>query len=360
MSEPEARRAARRALGNVPLLEEQCRDKRARRLAARSPAGRALRRAHAAPQSAASPSSRWPRSRWASARTPPSSASSTSVARDRLPIPRDDRVVVLRTYPLDDPSQETHARIADYFAWRDENRSFASDGRRDGQQRRLRRRRRAPRQNASADSRSAPSRLPRSACSRCSAACSPEDDERLRERADARHRPEPSVVAAPLLRTPRRDWPAGAARPRQPDRHRCHAGDVPVSQRANQLLDPPPHGSLAAAQSSAILRRHGEAEGRRERRPGPVGSRRALPRGSPVPIRNCTKAGASASSRFATRCSAGRADGSTRSKPPSSWCCSSPARTSRPAAGARACPRSRNRARVRRSAPVADASFANC
>src|SRR4029450_11467736 len=51
-----------------------------------------------------------------------------TVLRDGLPIPRDDRVVVLRTFPLDSPSQETHARILDYFAWRDQTRSFAVMG----------------------------------------------------------------------------------------------------------------------------------------------------------------------------------------------------------------------------------------
>ena len=94
-------------------------------------------------------------------------------------------MVVLRTYPLDDPAQETHARIADYFAWRDENRSFELMGAAMGHNADFGADAGGIRPNASADSRSAPSRLPRSACSRCSAVSSPKTKRSRRERADA-------------------------------------------------------------------------------------------------------------------------------------------------------------------------------
>jgi putative ABC transport system permease protein len=123
MSEPEARRAARRAIGNIPLLEEQCRDTRT------------VTWWHDLRQDVVYGARMLRRNRGFTVVALASLALGIgantailsvldSVLRDRLPIPRDERVVVVRTYPLDNPEQETHARIADYFAWRDENRSF--------------------------------------------------------------------------------------------------------------------------------------------------------------------------------------------------------------------------------------------
>jgi|RhiMethySRZTD1v2_1073278.scaffolds.fasta_scaffold01576_5 putative ABC transport system permease protein len=123
MSERDAQLAARRTIGNIPLLEEQSRDTRAvgwlhdlrqdliygARMLRRNPAFTVVALASLA--------------LGIGANTAILSVLDT-VTRDQLHIPRDDRVVVIRTYPLDDPSQETHARVADYFAWRDENRSF--------------------------------------------------------------------------------------------------------------------------------------------------------------------------------------------------------------------------------------------
>jgi putative ABC transport system permease protein len=48
----------------------------------------------------------------------------SAVLRDSLPIPNDERLVVVRTYPLDNPRQETHALMTDFYEWRDANRSF--------------------------------------------------------------------------------------------------------------------------------------------------------------------------------------------------------------------------------------------
>ena len=123
MSERDARLAARRAIGNIPLLEEQSRDTRAvgwlhdlrqdiiygARMLRRNPGFTVVALASLALGIGANTAIL---------------SVLDEVMRDRLPIPRDDRVVVIRTYPLDDSGQETHARIADYFAWRDENRSF--------------------------------------------------------------------------------------------------------------------------------------------------------------------------------------------------------------------------------------------
>ena len=127
LSEQEARLAARRAVGNLPLLEEQSRETRrvtwlhdlrqdivyGARMLRRNPGFTVVALASLA--------------LGIGANTAILSVIDT-VLRDGLPIPRDDRVVVLRTFPLDSPSQETHARILDYFAWRDQTRSFAVMG----------------------------------------------------------------------------------------------------------------------------------------------------------------------------------------------------------------------------------------
>ena len=127
MSERAARLAARRAIGNIPLLEEQSRDTRAvgwlydlrqdviygARMLRRNPGFTIVALASLA--------------LGIGANTAILSVIDT-VMREGLIIPRDDRVVVLRTFPLDSPAQETHARILDYFAWRDESRSFAVMG----------------------------------------------------------------------------------------------------------------------------------------------------------------------------------------------------------------------------------------
>ena len=51
-----------------------------------------------------------------------------AVLRAGLAIPNDDRLVVVRTFPLDNPEQETHALLDDYTTWRDANRSFSVMG----------------------------------------------------------------------------------------------------------------------------------------------------------------------------------------------------------------------------------------
>jgi putative ABC transport system permease protein len=123
MSEHDAQLAARRTIGNVPLLEEQSRDTRkvtwlhdlrqdivyGARMLRRNPGFTLVALTSLA--------------LGIGANTAILSALD-SVFFDLLPFPHDQRVVVLRTYPLESPDQETHARVADYFAWRDESRSF--------------------------------------------------------------------------------------------------------------------------------------------------------------------------------------------------------------------------------------------
>ena len=123
MPEHEARLAARRAVGNLPLLEEQCRDTRTVtwlhdvrqdivygfRILRRNPAFTCVALLSLALGIGANTAIL---------------SVIDAVMRDQLPIPHDDRLVVLRTYPIDNPQQETHALIADYFAWRDQSRSF--------------------------------------------------------------------------------------------------------------------------------------------------------------------------------------------------------------------------------------------
>ena len=123
MSERDAQLAARRAIGNIPLLEEQSRDTRrvtwlhdlrqdivyGARMLRRNPGFTVVALVSLALGIGANTAIL---------------SVIDAVLRDQLPIPRDDRVVVLRTFPLDTPGQETHARIVDYFAWRDASRSF--------------------------------------------------------------------------------------------------------------------------------------------------------------------------------------------------------------------------------------------
>jgi predicted permease len=127
MSDADARLAARRAVGNVPLLEEQCRDTRTvmwlHDLHQDVVYGARTLRRNAAFTTVALASL----ALGIGANTAILSVAD-SVLGDRLPIPRDDRVVVVRAYPLDNPAQEMHALVADYVAWRNENRSFAHIG----------------------------------------------------------------------------------------------------------------------------------------------------------------------------------------------------------------------------------------
>jgi putative ABC transport system permease protein len=123
MSEHDAQLAARRTIGNIPLLEEQSRDTRkvrwmhdlrqdiayGARMLRRNPGFTVVALASLALGIGANTAIL---------------SVIDAVLRGPLPFPHDDRVVVVRTFPLDNRDQETHARIVDYFAWRDASRSF--------------------------------------------------------------------------------------------------------------------------------------------------------------------------------------------------------------------------------------------
>src|SRR5262245_5671180 len=127
MTEHDARQAAQRAIGNMPLIEEQCRDTRAvtwlhdlrqdvvfaARMLRRTPIFTAVALASLALGIGANTAIL---------------SVIDAVLRNPLPVPDEDRVVVLRTYPTDNPQQETHALVSDYFTWRDESRSFDAIG----------------------------------------------------------------------------------------------------------------------------------------------------------------------------------------------------------------------------------------
>jgi predicted permease len=123
LSPDAARQAAQRAVGNLPLLEEQCRDTRAvtwmHDLRQDIVYGVRMLRKHPGFTAVALLSL----ALGIGANTAILSVID-AVVRARLPIPDDSRLVVLRTYPFDNPAQETHALVADYFAWLDESRSF--------------------------------------------------------------------------------------------------------------------------------------------------------------------------------------------------------------------------------------------
>jgi ABC-type lipoprotein release transport system permease subunit len=123
LSREDAQRAARRAIGNVPLLEEQCRDHRrmswfhdlrqdlsyGARMLGRNPGFTGVAVVSLAVGIGANTAIL---------------STMDAMLRADLAIPDDERLVVVRTYPLDNPAQETHALLDDFVAWRDANRSF--------------------------------------------------------------------------------------------------------------------------------------------------------------------------------------------------------------------------------------------
>ena len=127
MSREDAQRAARRAIGNIPLLEQQCRDHRRVSwlidLQQDVVYGMRMLRANPGFTAVAVLSL----AIGIGANTAILSVID-AVMRATLAIPDDDRLVVVRTVPLDNPQQETHALLDDYTTWRDASRSFAVMG----------------------------------------------------------------------------------------------------------------------------------------------------------------------------------------------------------------------------------------
>ena len=123
MSREDAQRAARRAIGNMSLLEDQCRDHRRVSwfLDLQQDIVYGVRMLRANPGFTAV----------AVLSLAIGIGANTAiltvldvVLRAGLAIPQDDRLVVVRTFPLDDPNQETHALLDDYTTWREASRSF--------------------------------------------------------------------------------------------------------------------------------------------------------------------------------------------------------------------------------------------
>jgi predicted permease len=127
MSREDAQRAARRAIGNIPLLEQQCRDHRRVSwlidLQQDIVYGMRMLRANPGFTAVAVLSL----AIGIGANTAILSVID-AVMRASLAIPQDDRLVVVRTFPLENPNQETHALLDDYTVWRDASRSFTVMG----------------------------------------------------------------------------------------------------------------------------------------------------------------------------------------------------------------------------------------
>ena len=127
MTQKEAEQAARRALGNVPLLEEECRDQRRMswlhdlvqdlaygfRMLRKSPGFTALAAASLALGIGGNAAIFGVIDR---------------VVEGNLPIPKPDGLVVIRTFPLENPQQRTNASVPDFIGWKERNRSFESIG----------------------------------------------------------------------------------------------------------------------------------------------------------------------------------------------------------------------------------------
>jgi putative ABC transport system permease protein len=127
MTLKEARLAARRALGNVPLLEEQCRDQRrvawlhdlwqdlkyGLRMLRQNPGFTSIAALSLALGIGAN-----------------SAILGTlrSTLLGNVPFPNGDRLVLLRTYPEENPGQYNSASIPDFLAWKQQSHSFESMG----------------------------------------------------------------------------------------------------------------------------------------------------------------------------------------------------------------------------------------
>ena len=270
MSREEAQRAARRALGNMPMLEEQCRDQRRVSwfldLQQDIVYGMRMLRANPGFTAVAVLSL----AIGIGANTAILSVID-AVLRAGLAIPDDDRLVVVRTFPLDNPDQETHALLDDYTTWRDANRSFKVMGLALGNQ-----------ADFGADGDNAPAeRIQGQAVSGGTLSAlavqpilgrvfgEPETD----IGPPCPRRPhQPSAVAASLWISQRHRRPDGASRSSESDDHRRDARWLSLPERRRRVLDPSGrYRAVSIAKPAALLRRHRPAERRRYARTGAVG-----------------------------------------------------------------------------------------
>ena len=127
MSPADARATARRALGNVAVIEETCRDHRrvawlhdlqkdvhyGWRMLARERGFTLMAAASLALGLGA---------------TSATLSVLRTLAFDVLPFPAAERLVVLRTFPLANPGQQNGVPIADYLTWKDRSRTFDALG----------------------------------------------------------------------------------------------------------------------------------------------------------------------------------------------------------------------------------------
>ena len=127
MATKEARLAARRALGSVPLLEDQCRDQR--RVAWLQDLWQdlaySIRMLHQSPGFTAV--AVLSLALGIGANSAILGALQHTLLVD-IPLPHADRLVLIRTYPLENPGQTSAASVPDYFAVRAQSRSFEAMG----------------------------------------------------------------------------------------------------------------------------------------------------------------------------------------------------------------------------------------
>ena len=127
MTEAEARYDARRKLGNIAAIEEECRDQR--RLAwlhdLRQDLIFGLRMLRNSPTFTAIAAVSLAIGIGGNSAT---LSVMDSIARGQLPVPDPDRIVLLRTFPLGNPGQMKQASIPDWLAWKQQNTVFESMG----------------------------------------------------------------------------------------------------------------------------------------------------------------------------------------------------------------------------------------
>ena len=127
MSLAEARQAARRAMGNLTLLEEQCRDQR--RLAwiqdLYSDVVFGLRTLRKSPIFTVVAAISLAIGIGANTAI---LGAIDAIVRGQLPVSDPDAVVLLRTFPLGNPGQQSQASVPDFLAWKAQNTVFESMG----------------------------------------------------------------------------------------------------------------------------------------------------------------------------------------------------------------------------------------
>jgi hypothetical protein len=126
MALDDARRAARRALGNVAVLEEECRDHR--RVRGRTISARTCRTGFAFAKSRAFTLVAAVSLALGLGANAATLGVLHSLKVRPLALPDADHLFVLRTFPLSNPGQVSGVPLHDYLAWRERSRSFVAFG----------------------------------------------------------------------------------------------------------------------------------------------------------------------------------------------------------------------------------------